>query len=115
MSVNTMSHTQSELQVITFAKNLLSYVMMIAQKSPQAVSLFADWTYAGICAGYCRGNVLRQRYIRYACQPSWLGESAGTSAKGDARAEAAGVCSAGQHGVGRHSAQVVRTDQQAGV
>ncbi len=30
-----MSHTQSELQVITFAKNLLSYVMTITQKSPK--------------------------------------------------------------------------------
>lgn len=30
-----MSYTQSELQVITFAKNLLSYVMTITQKSPK--------------------------------------------------------------------------------
>lgn len=30
-----MSHTQSELQVITFAKNLLNYVMTITQKSPK--------------------------------------------------------------------------------
>lgn len=30
-----MPHTQSELQVITFAKNLLSYVMTITQKSPK--------------------------------------------------------------------------------
>lgn len=30
-----MAHTQSELQVITFAKNLCSYVMTITQKSPK--------------------------------------------------------------------------------
>lgn len=30
-----MAHSQSELQVITFAKNLLSYVMTITQKSPK--------------------------------------------------------------------------------
>ena len=30
-----MVHTQSELQVITFAKNLCSYVMTITQKSPK--------------------------------------------------------------------------------
>ena len=30
-----MSHSQSELQVITFAKNLCSYVMTITQKSPK--------------------------------------------------------------------------------
>ena len=30
-----MAHTQSELQVITFAKNLCSYVMAITQKSPK--------------------------------------------------------------------------------
>ena len=30
-----MSHTQSELQVITFAKKLCSYVMTITQKSPK--------------------------------------------------------------------------------
>ena len=29
-----MSHTQSELYVIMFVKNLLSYVMMITPKSP---------------------------------------------------------------------------------
>ena len=30
-----MAHSQSELQVITFAKNLCSYVMTITQKSPK--------------------------------------------------------------------------------
>ena len=30
-----MAHTQSELQVITYAKNLCSYVMTITQKSPK--------------------------------------------------------------------------------
>ena len=30
-----MAHSTSELQVITFAKNLLSYVMTITQKSPK--------------------------------------------------------------------------------
>ena len=30
-----MTHTQSELQVITCAKNLCSYVMTITQKSPK--------------------------------------------------------------------------------
>lgn len=30
-----MAHTQSEIQVITFAKNLCSYVMTITQKSPK--------------------------------------------------------------------------------
>jgi len=30
-----MSHSQSELQVITFAKNLCSYVMTITQKYPK--------------------------------------------------------------------------------
>ena len=30
-----MARTQSELQVITFAKNLCSYVMTITQKSPK--------------------------------------------------------------------------------
>ena len=30
-----MAHTNSELQVITFAKNLCSYVMTITQKSPK--------------------------------------------------------------------------------
>ena len=30
-----MAHSQSELQVITYAKNLLSYVMTVTQKSPK--------------------------------------------------------------------------------
>ena len=30
-----MAHSQSELQAITFAKNLLSYIMTITQKSPK--------------------------------------------------------------------------------
>ena len=30
-----MAHVQSELQVITHAKNLCSYVMTITQKSPK--------------------------------------------------------------------------------
>lgn len=30
-----MAHSTSELQVITFAKKLLSYVMTITQKSPK--------------------------------------------------------------------------------
>ena len=29
-----MAHSQSELQVLTFAKNLLNYVFTITQKSP---------------------------------------------------------------------------------
>lgn len=32
-----MAHTQSELQVITFAKDLCSYVMTITQKSPKVI------------------------------------------------------------------------------
>ena len=31
----SMAHSQSELQVITFATNLCSYVMTITQKSPK--------------------------------------------------------------------------------
>ena len=33
--LNEMAHSTSELQVITFAKNLCSYVMTITQKSPK--------------------------------------------------------------------------------
>ena len=33
--MNELAHSQSELQVITFAKNLCSYVMTITQKSPK--------------------------------------------------------------------------------
>ncbi len=29
-----MAHSQSELQVLTFAKNLLNYIFTITQKSP---------------------------------------------------------------------------------
>ena len=33
-----MAHSQSEVQVLTFAKNLLNYVFTITQKSPLPVT-----------------------------------------------------------------------------
>ena len=62
-----MAHTQSELQVITFAKNLCSYVMTIAQKSPKQFR----FSLVGRMQGYVL-DIVEELY--YACDEEKSGE-----------------------------------------
>ena len=57
-----MAHSTSELQVITFAKNLCNYVMTITQKSPKQFRFSLIGRMQGYGKLYCR--VMSQYVLR---------------------------------------------------
>ena len=52
-----MAHSQSELRVITFAKNLCSYVMTITQASPKQHRFALARHMKNQCTGTCENRL----------------------------------------------------------
>ncbi len=85
-----MPERQSELRVITAAKNLCGYVMTVTQKSPKQFRFSLVGRMQGLVP-----EIVEERYYAHPCgagKPFGMGKPTGAPEKGEDRAEAAVLC-----------------------